>query len=197
MKIAWDVDGVLTDLNAFLIKYGEKFFKRNPCDANAANVRDMFGCSDKEERSFWKRYAMLYSRKVPFRHGAVKIFNKLIEDGNDVHILTARILCHKKGFAGKLMRRFFFNSLKKNGISIIHENVYFFPTTETAKLKAKFLHDNNYDCIIEDSPENLIEASCLDKLKVIAFSTPYNTDIPESIIRLSSFHEIYTKMQRK
>ena len=55
MRIGLDVDGVLTDLEGYQLKYGKKYFlKRNPnLKINAAgyDICDIFHCAKKEKNS--------------------------------------------------------------------------------------------------------------------------------------------------
>ena len=53
MKIGVDVDGVLTDLESYQLKYGKKYFK-NVTDINedGYDICDIFHCSKEESEAF-------------------------------------------------------------------------------------------------------------------------------------------------
>lgn len=67
-KIVFDIDGVLTDLNLFLLEYGRNYFELNNgklkekydkkftvVDENASNLKDMFDCDSEIEKDFWTK----------------------------------------------------------------------------------------------------------------------------------------------
>lgn len=80
MIIGVDCDGVLTDMSAFILKCGKKWFKRAPDNPNGYSVTGVFGCTEKEETKFGLRYFPQYCRSWPPRvvghiqqHGTAEI----------------------------------------------------------------------------------------------------------------------------
>ena len=65
MNIAFDIDGVLTDFEKFLNEFGTRFLKHkkvyNEFLLSASSVfQKRFGCTEKLEIRFYKRY-LLYN----------------------------------------------------------------------------------------------------------------------------------------
>ena len=50
MKIGFDVDGVLTDLENYQLEYGKKYFGEDKLvNENGYTIQEIFGCSKEEE----------------------------------------------------------------------------------------------------------------------------------------------------
>ena len=61
MNIAFDIDGVLWDIEEFQLKYGEKYFAKRGLkiiNPNGFGIKDTFGCSDHQEKTFWAAYML-------------------------------------------------------------------------------------------------------------------------------------------
>ena len=91
MNIGIDVDGTLTDIWAYMIQNGEKYFGRPASDPNAFDIEQMFACSDKEGHDFWKKYLLKYCLSCPIKDGAVQTINRLRADGHRIFIITSRV----------------------------------------------------------------------------------------------------------
>lgn len=94
MNVAFDIDGVLTDLEKFQIEYGRKYFGREEKNKKGSSIRELFACSEVEEYNFWKKYLLLYAMNWPVREGAREIINKIAEEGNKIYFITSRIKAH-------------------------------------------------------------------------------------------------------
>ena len=61
MRIGVDVDGVLTNLEEYQLKYGKKHFKNvTDVDENGYDICDIFHCSREEREKFWTKYIWGY-----------------------------------------------------------------------------------------------------------------------------------------
>ena len=103
MNIAFDVDGVFTDLHKFQLEYGKIFFKKkygkDIVNENASSIKKMFDCSAEQEYEFWKKHLVYYALKWPMRDGMAEAIKKLQEDGNNIFIVSSR-----KNLSGKCFR---------------------------------------------------------------------------------------------
>ena len=63
MKIAFDGDGVLTDLEKYQLEYGKKYFKNildENIDKTEIDIEGIFKCSKEEREKFWTKYIWRY-----------------------------------------------------------------------------------------------------------------------------------------
>jgi uncharacterized HAD superfamily protein len=120
MNIGIDLDGVLTDIQSFNLKYAPPFFKkkfnRSVVDKTPYDIRDMFKCSEDEYKAYWKKYLFRYAVFDPARKGAKKFVRKLCADEHRIYIISKRVFACQDNFIGKLMRFTVRNWLFRNGI---------------------------------------------------------------------------------
>lgn len=70
MIIGVDCDGVLTNMSAYILTYGEKWFKRSPSDPSGYGAMDAFGCTEREEFKFGLRFGGdLHGEKLASANG--------------------------------------------------------------------------------------------------------------------------------
>ncbi len=184
LKIGVDIDGVLTDLHNFNLKFGERHFKdKKIVNASGADVSQIFGCSFKELKKFWTRHVFQYASKLPPRDGAKDTIEKLKQEGNEIIIITSRVLSHKKNLLGMLMRFFVKRWLKRHDIQ--YDKIYF-----CSEDKSETCIKNGIDVMIEDSIENIKKLS--QYFKILCFDAPYNKECDgHNISRVYSFDDVY------
>ena len=70
MKIGIDIDGVLTDMERFLLDHATKFCKENNLPINVKidnyDERIAFGWTEEQTIKFWNQYLVNYATKYPF-----------------------------------------------------------------------------------------------------------------------------------
>lgn len=191
MKIGMDVDGVLTNLERFYFDYGTRFMKEeglktNVVDETGYRLQDLFGIDDKENKKFWEKYLDEYMIKCPIRPFAAEVMNKLIDEGNEVIIITARTLTDTDTKQGERNRKILKKWLKKNKLN--YSKIIF-----SGEEKLGFCRDNKIDVMIEDCPGNIEKIS--KEIPVICFDAKYNKNISnENVIRCYSFYNIYEQI---
>lgn len=191
MVIGVDCDGVLTDMNAYICKYGEKWFKRKPINPDARDTTEVFGCSEKEEFRFGLKYFFPYCRSFPPRKGAADAINQLGKN-NLVYSITARKFTTNKNPLGEYSRHMFRHWIKNNNFKF--EKVYFCPEEKAEKSKYRACKKYNVDIMIDDSPEIALYLAGKG-IKVMLFDTGYNRDIShENITRVYSWADITQKI---
>ena len=193
MRIAFDADGVLTDLEKFQLEYGEKFFKekynKEIVNPSGYGIKEIFDCTDEQEVEFWKKNIVFYSLKYPPRIGMKETIRKLVADNNQIYIFTSRIKTDEKGFLGKMMRCFFKLWLKNEKIN--YDKIEFCSIKNSALEKVENCKKYKIDFIVEDTPENINELS--KTTKVICYNAIYNNNIinTDNIYKIDHCYEIY------
>lgn len=191
MNIGIDIDGVLTDIHEFNLRYAPPFFKRKydreVVDEAPYDIRDIFACPDKEWLAYWKRYLLKYSTAEPAREGASEFTEKLRADGHEVIIISKRVFSAKKGLIGKIMRTLVKSWLKRNGIW--HREAIFC-VHDDPDIKREVCLEKDVRILIDDEPENIRSVATV--AKVLCFDTTYNRECEgENIFRVTNFDEAY------
>lgn len=192
MNIGIDVDGVLTDFEWFIDYCGEKFLKSHKLpydivDETAYSFAKKFNCTNEVEKSFYTKYLIWYAKHIPIRENAAKTIKCLKEKGNNIYIITARVLADQNSILGFYMRLLLKKWLKQNGVC--YDNIYFVNFENCAQEKVRLCQELKLDWFIEDTPDNIIELrKCC---QVICISSKYNMNLTE-IHRAINFAEVFT-----
>ena len=191
MNIGIDIDGVLTDIHSFNRRHAPPFFKRkygrDVVDENPYDIRDIFGCTDKEWMSYWKKYLLKYALFEPARKGAKAFVDKLREDGHEITIISKRVFAGGRGFLGVIMRTIVRNWLWRNGIW--HKDVVFC-RHDVSDIKKTVCLEKHVGILIDDEPENILAVAAI--AMVICFDTSYNRECEgDNIFRVTNFEEAY------
>ncbi|HBA37354.1 MAG TPA: hypothetical protein DCY94_01395, partial [Firmicutes bacterium] len=169
MKIAIDIDGVLTDLELFMETEGEKFVGHPVVDHNGYDIDTKFNASKETKEAFWDAKFRDYIINAPFKDKVSEITNKLHEDGNEIFIITSRKWHPEYGFKTKE------DMTAANLKSLRQANIYFDHYVEAPFPKVKETKDLKIDIFLEDNPTNVIE---LEKVtKVLLFDAFYNRHV--------------------
>jgi uncharacterized HAD superfamily protein len=197
MNIGIDIDGVLTDIHDFNLRYAPRFFKRkfnrSVADEAPYDIRDMFKCSENEYKSYWKRYLFQYAIIEPARKGVKAVIGKLRAEGHEIYIISKRVFTCRDDFLGKLMRGLVRNWLWRNGI-LFHEIV--FCDNDIFDSKRSACLEKNIDMMIDDETVNI--KAIAPVAKVICFDASYNRDCEgENIVRARDWEEVYQLIANK
>ena len=188
MNIGIDIDGVLTDIEKFMIDYGTKFCLEEGLEINIKQIDYSelitFNWTQEQADRFWERYFTGYVLNEPHRKFAPDVINKLRKQGNKIYIITARDEYGlSKEYYGKIQQ------LTKEWLgkqNITYDKLIF------AKDEEKILQclENNIDIMIEDSPRNINDIS--RKVKVIKYDCQYNKNVEgPNIITAYGWWHIY------
>lgn len=190
MRIGVDIDGTLTDIAKFQIEEGKKFFDREPVNTKVLDVKDMFECSDEEEKAFWKKNYMKYCVLGKMRNGSDKFTKNAHNNDDEIIIITSRKYTDQDTKLGKLMRYTVEQWLKHNGIET--DKIIYCNEDKTAAIK-----DNKIDIMLEDNSKNIEELSKLTK--VVCMNTEYNMDYQftnaNNVKRICSMNEAYSAVK--
>ncbi len=173
MNIGIDIDGVLTDIEKFMIDYGTKFCLEEGLEINIKQIDYSelitFNWTQEQADRFWKRYFSGYVINEPHRKFAPDVINKFREQGNKIYIITARDEYGlSKEYYGK-MQQLTKEWLRKQNIT--YDKLIFARDEE----KISQCLENNIDVMIEDSPRNIKDIS--RKVKVIKYDCKYNENV--------------------
>lgn len=191
MRIGIDIDGVLMDIERFMIDYGAKYCieKELPINTKVGHYDDcdIFGWTEEEAIGFWNKYLVDYATKYPSREFASEVIHKLKEEGHEIYIVTAR---NEYGlpreYQGK-MREIVSKWLEDN-------DIYYDKIIYTEGSKLPYCVGSYIEVMIEDSPENVTDLS--SKVEVLCFDCKYNEKLEgNNITRVYSWYDVYSKIK--
>lgn len=193
MRIGIDIDGVLTDIEQFVIDYISKYCVENKIKYNIGdydyNYSKTFNITDEQEENFWNEYLEYYAVNEKARPFAAEVINKLREDGHEIYIITARWLTNRDDDIGNRMKEIVKNWLHEN--KILYDKLIF--SKALKERKAQEITEHKIDLMIEDSPNNINELANI--IPVICYNAEYNKNcIDNKIIRCYSWYDIYSKI---
>ena len=191
MRIGIDIDGVLTAIEQWQFDLGSKIvfekYHKSIINSNGYDIKEIFDVEKNLDDDFWREYLYDYATKEPARKFSDEITKKLCEDGNEIYIITARLLTNRDDDDGKKMRNIVINWLKE--YNIYYDRIIFSPEE-----KLDICLENNIDLMIEDKVDNINTIS--KKIPVICFDARYNRSCDgKNIIRCYSWYDIYAKIQ--
>lgn len=142
MKIGVDIDGVILDFERELKTYGDLYdfieLKKDGIkDRNEHYLRNRYNWTEEERMNFTNKYFIDLSREAPLLPGAKYVINKLIEDGNELIIISAR------GGLIKEMKDVALERLEQEGLCF---NKYYWQQNDKLEVAKK----ENIDFMIDD-----------------------------------------------
>lgn len=215
LNIAFDIDGVLNDIENFQLEYGVVFFralfiknyykkygvkiKKSDvkdtdliANENGYGIKEVFGCTSIEEVKFWKKNILKFFFKSA-RADIKDTIRSLRLDGNKIFIISSRALTTDKSMNGKIMRFLVTTWLKKNGIK--YDKIIFCSVKNSDKNKAKECIKNKIDIMVEDNKQNIESISKITR--TICFNTRNNKGLlyGDNIHFANNFEEVYLKIK--
>ena len=195
MRIGIDIDGVLTDIEQFVIDYISKYCVENKIKYNIGdydyNYSKTFNITDEQEENFWNEYLEYYAVNEKARPFASEFIEKLKNDGNEIYIITARWLTNRGDELGDNMRALVKKWLSENRIEY---DKLIFSKAENER-KSQEIIENKIDLMIEDNPNNIKELSQI--VPVICYVTEYNKNcVEDKITKCYSWYDIYRSIKQ-
>ncbi|MBQ2938409.1 MAG: nucleoside hydrolase [Clostridia bacterium] len=191
MRIGLDIDNVISSFDNSLLeeylKHDKELRNTGIINENSDSIRrGMFDWTDEEDNTFYQQNIERIATNLKLINDADKFISKLLEDGNEIYIISGRDNGdYKEPYE---MTR---NWLAKNNINytkLILTNAYdkHAKTIECIK--------NNIDIMVEDN-----KGICIDLkengIKVLMMNTRFNQNNLD-IERVSSWNEIYSKISK-
>ena len=190
MKIGIDIDNVISNFNDELLK---EYLKHDKELRNTGIINKdvfirygMFDWTEKEETEFYKNSIERIAIKLKPIHRATETIKKLIEDGNEIIIISGRNNGEYNN-PYKLTEEW----LAKYNIvydKLILTNAY------NKEEKANVCKENNIDIMIEDSTQTAVNIEKVGT-KVLFMNTRYNKN-NENFEKVSNWKEIYSKISK-
>lgn len=185
-NIGVDIDGVLMDVETFVIengaRFGAKFGMGAVVDPNGYTMADLFGWTKDKDLEFWHEHIWKYV-SVPPMKDCKKYLQKLHDEGNKIIIITNRWLSGLENADGEKMRKTVKDWFKKHAIP--HDAIVFAKGD-----KPKFVKQYKIDLMIEDGADEIAVISPI--VPVIVFDAPYNHAVTgKNIFRAKTWREIY------
>ena len=194
MKIGIDIDGVLIDIDKFILEYGSKLCieEKWPLKIRIGNYEEIetFGWTREQAEKFWNTYVVEYVKKEHPRIFAQEVIAKLKREGHHICIITAR---DESG-----MPKEHYGKMQEYTKQWLDTNQIFYDTLIFAADDKKLEQclENKIDMMIEDSPKNIQTIS--SQIPVIKFYCNYNKNInAENIITAYSWYHIYQIIKEK
>ena len=190
MKIGIDIDGVLTDEQRYVLDYGSAYFtKRNilyKIHDDIYDSKEIFEVSEEDYDAFWKEHIFDYSENISIRAFARDIIKRLLEENNEIYIITSRSYTTYENDNRVKMQNIVKEWLKRNEIQ--YNDIIF------SREKDKICKELNIDVMIEDKPENVDKIS--KDIPVICFSEEYNKKCTgDNVYRAYSWYDVYNKIK--
>ncbi len=192
MNIGIDCDGVLTDMSAYIFRYGEKWFGRKPTEPNALDITDIFNCTKLQETLFGLRYFLTYCKKWPPRKYASAAIKKLKTDGHRVFQITARKFTSRNGPVSRASRFIYKKWLKDHDFEF--NGIFYCSESRGPADKMKGVRRFGVDVMIDDRPD--VALYLAEKgVKVLLFDARYNKSISHrNITRVYDWIDVYRKI---
>lgn len=185
MKIGLDIDDVITNTSEVIESYVLK-------DKNSEKLQKHMKAimkgnpTDPEVVSFCMNMYVDAFRAVQPIENAIKVINNLMDQGNEVYLITARgdELDYFKG-SEEVTKNF----LKNN-------NVKYSKLIFNAVDKAQLCLDNNIDLMIDDSVEHCEDVANVG-VQSIVYTTKVNRDTPTNIDRVNDWLELESEILKR
>lgn len=189
MNIGFDIDGVLTNEEDYLIECMTKYVYENnlpdmivPTGYETRKYKDM----QKLFKVYQDNFVWEYANNWKPRLFASEIVHKLREEGHKIYIITSRHPTVDNIETSKKMKNIIKKWLNKNKIEY---DGLFFEIDKTVKIKELKL-----DAMVEDSPATI--PSFVKLTHVFCFDNRYNTNLElDNMTRVFSFYDLYRKIK--
>lgn len=195
MKIGIDIDDTTFLTVKSMLKYGDIFeeeisgvpLNRDSFGMikNRYYLKALYGWDDETKFAFFRKYYKNVLEECTLLPNADKVIQKLKEEGDTIHFITARLMNIEGCDTENITRA----SLEKFNIPYDYLDLH-------VSDKVKFFKENNIDLCIEDSYETCRQM--LDNgIKAILMTTKMNEQIEDKdIIRVNTWDEIYAEIQK-
>lgn len=195
MKIGIDIDDTTFMTVKSMLKYAdiyEEEISGIPVDRdNFGLIKDryylkvLYGWDDETKFAFFHKYYKNVLEECTMLPNANKMIQKLKEEGDTIHFITARLMNIEGCDTEKITKE-----------SLANFNIPYDFLDLHIRDKLTFFKENNIDLCIEDSYETCRELTD-NGIKSILMTTKMNQDIDAGeIIRVNNWDEIYVEIQK-
>lgn len=160
-------------------------------------IKEVFNCSDEEQKKFWYKHMLGYALFVPFRAEAVRVAKQLHHEGKELYIISSRAKANENNIIGKIQRGIVIFRFKTRGIP--YKKAIFCPYEEGQEIEAKVqaCDDNGIDLMIEDKKGTAVAVEKRTKAKSFLFASRNNDDMKnKDIPRFVNFDDLYIGIRK-
>jgi len=192
MVIGVDADGVLTDMQEFNYRCGKQFFRKDIVDKAGYSVKEIFGVGKLAEIFYGLKYFPQYCKEHPPRKDAIEVLQKLSDEGNVLHEITARKFVTYKNFIGHCSKKWFVDWCNKYNFKFA--SITFCSEKNGPDDKYKACRHFNVEVMIDDRPEIVLYLAERG-IRVLMMDAPYNQDVQhENVVRVFGWKDVYEKI---
>ncbi len=192
MIIGIDIDGCMTDDNAFrLEQWGKYLYEHNlpVMDLPHGYENKVTWMERDEYRKVFRSFLFEYIENVEPRRYAAEVTKKLHEDGHKLIVCTGRNGSIEQSERGEKIRSITRNWLDRHGI-------YYDELVFTGFPKIDYVRHCNCDLFIEDFITTIDIIS--QEMPVLVFDNPYNYDYQNpNTTRVYSWYDIYRYIRER
>ena len=193
MKIGIDIDDTTFLTVKSMLKYADIFEEEIsgvPTNRdsfglikNRYYLKALYGWDEKTKFAFFDKYYKRVLEECTMLPNADKTIQKLKEEGNTIHFITARLMNIKNCDTEAITRR-----------SLDNFNIPYDSLNLHISDKLTFCKEHGIDVLIEDSYETCIELTDYG-IKSILMTTKMNSNIEDKeILRVNNWDEIYKEI---
>lgn len=195
MKIGIDIDDTTFLTVKSMLKYADIFEKEIsgvPTNrdsfgliTNRYYLKVLYGWNDETKFAFFKKYYKDVLEECTMLPNANKVIQKLKEEGDTIHFITARLMNIEGCNTEKITRE-----------SLANFDIPYDSLDLHVSDKVTFFKENNIDLCIEDSYETCRQLTD-NGIKSILMTTKMNQQIDAGeITRVNNWDEIYSEIER-
>ncbi len=181
MRIGIDIDDVITDTSKSIQKYIEQYDENGEISNYMEDVMRGDMTNPTIKRFFADNCIDIFSN-AKMKKNANIIMQKLLDDGNELYIITSRGEIKFKG---------------SEGVTLNYFEEHHIPYTKilwNSFEKAQICADNQIDLMVDDSAKFCQEIS-EKNIKSILFTSSVNQNIPVTVPRVNSWLELEEKLK--
>ena len=195
MKIGIDIDDTTFFTVKSMLKYGNIFEEEisgKPIDRdnfglikNRYYLNALYGWDNETKFKFFNKYYKNVLEECIMLPGANTVIQKLKEEGDTIHFITARLMNIEGCDTESITRK----SLEENNIPYDSLNLHISD-------KLNFFKEHKIDICIEDSYETCRQMTD-NGIKSILMTTKMNCDVDnQEIVRVDNWNEIYEEIEK-
>lgn len=189
-----DADGVLTDMAAFNMLEGRRFYKREPIHLDGYSAREIYEGTKAQEIIFGLKVLDKYCTDSPLRPGARRALCFMNNEGAELHEITARKFVTERNPIGAHYRRLFEDWLKKYQLPF--KSIQYCSESFSPRDKYIACSKLDVDVMIEDKPEVALYLA-EQGIPVLLFNAPYNKTVNHpNITRVYTWDECYLEVHQ-
>lgn len=191
MRIGIDIDGVLVDIERFIVDYGIQFCYENNIDYHIVvgeyDESKSLGLTKQQTELFWNQYLPYYCTSYYIRNHAKEVID-LLKKEHEIYIITARnedgLPKEEYGQMQSLVEMYLENN------QIEYNQLIF-----TKGSKLPYCMENKIDVMVEDSPFNVPDIAT--EIPVLCFDNSYNRKCEgDNITRVYSWYDVLSKIKK-